>query len=121
MPDRWTVERVCSVLVDECRRAPDGLPIQLPVRYVPGAAPPLPHASWGQIEERLNWRVRFFSKETLGDWIFLLAWAQCKASGESISARIRGMGYKRTAFEQGRRRAARVISEGLNARRSDAA
>lgn len=95
----WTRERVDTVLTDLCR-SPAGA-------FVLTA---------GELEQQLNWRRRFLAHDHAG-WDCLVVRSQCRAGGESMSARISGLGWSRRRFEAGWRRAAAAIAAGLEAKR----
>lgn len=102
MAETWTRERVCALLVAEFR----------------GSG--LFAASPGEVDRGLNWRQRFLAADREG-WTYLTEWARCRATGESIAARLRERRFARRAFEEGWRRAADAIAAGLSGERVNTA
>lgn len=112
MPAIWTLDLVCECLVSAFRLRP-GLPVN-------AAWPNPPIATIAEVEVEMNWQRRFLPDDPDG-WRYLRTWAQCKATGDAITPRIKGRGWSRKSFENGWRRAAAVIAKGLNAERVNTA
>ena len=99
----WTRETVCAALIEAFKR-PSGAFLATP----------------REVEAKLNWRLRVPRLEASA-WRFLLVWAECQAGCISIEERRRGRGWTQWEFQQGWRRAADAIAEGLNGERINTA
>jgi hypothetical protein len=111
VPGRWTSKRVEAVLVAAFAALPN-TPIYSPRRNVLFALngthlPPGP-------EKVLVWTSRYLPRES-PERLALLMWARHKAMpAESLRSLIGQMGWEWRTFQRRRKRAARIVCEGLH-------
>jgi hypothetical protein len=111
VPGRWTTKRVEDVLIAAFAALPS-TPIFSPAKndlraFDGGHLPPGP-------QKALAWTVRYLPRES-PERIALLMWARHKAlPAKSLRCLVQQMGWEWRTFQRRRKRAVRLVCEGLH-------
>src|SRR4051794_29452248 len=100
----WTTAQVAERLVTAFRLMPYHPVFSSDRRFAMAGVP--------ESGEALIWPAHYVADPQ--SRIVLMTWARCRATGESVRDRYRGLGWPRTVAERRRRDALAQIASGLN-------